>query len=184
MVASTQKLIRISAFVALLTGMAIPRSAVAQDVAVGQAEAVVLTVVSVTSSASLDFGDVLQGVPTSIANNNASAAIFEIAGETDAGVDLYLLLPQQMHLADNSDRMPIIFSSTDASIDTTGAGDPPGMAGGKGWQNVNPNSLPTAVTIGSAGTDLYLGGTTVPSPNQKAGAYAADVVLTVSYNGQ
>jgi hypothetical protein len=81
-----------------------------------------------------------------------------------------------------SDRMTILFGPTDASVDTTSAGDPtnPSISG---WLNVDPYDLPSAAVIGSGGTDLYLGGKVLPSPNQMAGDYEAEIVLTVSYNG-
>ncbi len=157
--------------------------AAGQDVAVGSATATVVTTISVTASSPLAFGDVMQGVPASIANNNASAAIFEITGQAGSGADLYLQLPEYLALSDGSDRMTITFGSTDASVDTTGAADPAAMNAGKGWQNTNPYNLPAAAVIGAAGTDVYLGGKVIPSPSQKAGNYSGDIILTVAYNG-
>jgi hypothetical protein len=130
----------------------------------------------------LSFGDILQGVSTAVANNDAHAAIFTIAAESNAGISIYMQLPEYLSLSDGSDHMPIIFRSTDASIDTTGAGDPAGMNGSDGWQNVNPYSLPSAAIVGFNGTNIYLGGSVTPSINQKAGNYVGDVVVTVSYN--
>lgn len=167
----------------VLTVLFMPRGVSGQDVAVGSATATVVATISVTASSPLAFGDVLQGVLSSIANNNSSAAIFEISGESGSGVDLYLQLPEYLSLSDGSARMTITFSSTDASVDTTGAGDPTTMNAGKGWQNTNPYNLPAAAIIGSSGTDVYLGGKVIPSPNQKAGNYSGDIVLTVAYNG-
>ncbi len=139
--------------------------------------------ITVTTSADLTFGDVLQGVRKTIANNATAAAVFSISGQTDAGVNLTLMLPEYMALADGSARMQMSFDVTDASVDTTGAGDPTGMGAGDGWQNVNPRNLPAAATIGSLGTDIYLGGKVTPSANQQAGSYTGDIVLTVAYNG-
>ncbi|MEE9554552.1 MAG: DUF4402 domain-containing protein [candidate division Zixibacteria bacterium] len=161
----------------------IPCVAAGQDVAVGSATATVVTTISVTASSPLALGDVMQGVPSSVANNSGSAAIFEITGQGGSGADLYLQLPEYLALSDGSDRMTITFSSTDASVDTTGAADPTTMNASKGWQNTNPYNLPAAAVIGAAGTDVYLGGKVIPSPNQKAGSYSGDIVLTVAYNG-
>jgi hypothetical protein len=78
--------------------------------------------------------------------------------------------------------MTMLFGPTDASVDTTSAGDPtdPSI---KGWLNTDPYDLPGNAIIGGSGTDIYLGGKVVPSPNQMAGDYEAEIVLTVSYNG-
>lgn len=170
--------------VVLLVALLLSASqSVGQDAAVGQAQATVLAVLQVTAASSLDFGNVMQGVRKSIANSNDSAAIFEISGEAGAGVEAYLQLPEYMSISDNSDRMRITFGATDCSIDTTGAGSPSGMTSGKGWQNENPYSLPSAIILGSLGTDFYLGGTVWPSVSQRAGSYTADIIITVAYNG-
>jgi hypothetical protein len=154
----------------------------AQDVAVGSATARVLANITVTALSPLDFGDIFQGVPKSVENNDAEAAIFSIAGQAGAGITIYLQLPEYLSLSDGSDRLPIVFGGTDASIDTTGAANPSGMAAADGWQNVNPYNLPAAV-VGSVATDVYLGGTVNPSINQKAGNYSGDIVITAAYDG-
>jgi hypothetical protein len=155
----------------------------AQEVAVGSATARVLANITVTATAPLDFGDIFQGVPASVANNNANAANFSIVGESGAGISIFMQLPEYVSLSDGSDRMQIIFGPSDVSVDTSGAGDPAGMNGNLGWQNANPYNLPAAAIIGSSGTNVYLGGKVTPSVNQKAGNYSGDIVVTVSYNG-
>lgn len=155
----------------------------AQEVAIGTATATVLAAVTVTATSALAFGDVLQGVPSTVANNSASAAIFTISGQADAGITLYFQLPEYLSLSDNSDRLQIRFSATDCSIDTTGANSPTTMLSTKGWQNTDPRGMPGSVTIGSLGTSVYLGGKVTPSLYQRAGSYSGDIILTVSYNG-
>lgn len=156
----------------------------AQDVAVGSATATVLTVLTVSADAALDFGNVYQGVPKSVANNDASAAIFSISGAGESAVFIYLQLPEYLSLSDNSDRMTISFGSTDCSVDSTGQGDPSLMNASRGWQNVNPYAIPSGTAVGGGGTtNLYLGGRITPSAGQKAGSYSADIVLTVAYEG-
>lgn len=158
--------------------------AVAQDVAVGSATVVVLEGITISSPQPLDFGDILQGVPTKITNDDGtSAGIFEITGANGAGVELYLQLPSYLTQDAGGDQLQIVFSTTDISIDTTGAGDPAGMDGTKGWQNVDPYSMPSGAVIGSSSTDLYLGGKVLPSSVQKAGSYSGEIVLTVDYIG-
>jgi hypothetical protein len=159
-----------------------PIAAEAQDVAVGSATARVLANITVTAVSPLDLGDIFQGVPKSLASNDPNAAIFSIIGQAGAGISIYLQLPEYLSLSDGSDRLAIVFKSTDASVDTTGASNPAGMNGASGWQNVNPHNLPAAV-VGSSGTDIYLGGSVNPSINQKAGNYDGDIVITASYDG-
>jgi len=170
------------AVITLLLGMIMADRVTPQDVAVGSATTIGVQAITVTSPQALDFGDILQGIPKSITNNNTSAGIFEISGQNQAGINLYVQLPEYLSLSGSGIRLPIIFSAADASVDTTGAGNPAGMDASKGWQNVNPRSLPAAAIIGSNGTDIYIGGKVVPSANQKSGTYTGSVILVVSYN--
>lgn len=146
--------------------------------------ATILTALGVSSTQDLKFGTVLSGVPKSFGySNNDSSAIFTITGQASAGISMYMTLPQYLSLSDASDRMPIIFSSTSAAIDTTTV-TPATVGSSNGWINQNPYSLPSGVIVGSGGTTkLYLGGKVVPSTNQKTGSYSGDIVLNVSYNG-
>jgi len=157
--------------------------AASQDSAAGSAISIAVQTINISSPQTLDFGDILQGVTKSIANNNASAGIFQISGQNQAGINMYLQLPEYLSLSGSGTRLPVIFSTTDASVDTTGAGNPAGMNAGKGWQNTNPRNLPDAAIIGSNGTDIYIGGKVVPSPNQKPGTYTGSIILSVYYSG-
>ena len=48
----------------------------------------------------------------------------------------------------------------------------------------NVVDMAVGVVIGGAGqTGLFLGGAVNPSVDQTAGAYTADIILTVAYNG-
>lgn len=169
----------IAAWLALPAGFS---GVAAQSVAVGSADALVLTVISLSSPQGLLFSNVQQGVAKSVASNSSSAAIFRISGASRSGINMYLQLPQYMSHTSGIDRLSIVFGSTVASVDTTAAGDPtdPGVSG---WLNTNPYDLPGGALIGSGGTDLYLGGKILPHPFQSAGNYEADIVLTVAYNG-
>lgn len=173
----------IIAFVAMVV-MLLPSGVRSQDVAVGSATATVLAALSVTATQALAFGDVLQGIPKSVANSDASAGIFTMGGTANAGISMFLELPDFVSLADGSDRMVIAFSTTDASVDTTGGGDPTGMIAADGYININPFSLPSTANLSDAGAaNIYLGGKVIPTVDQKAGAYSGDIVLTVAYNG-
>ncbi len=164
-----------------LTLMMNPSSVKAQDVATGSATATVQAILAVTATASLVFGNVFQGVAATIANTSAAAGIFTITGQGLAGLSLFLALPEFMATATGDDRMAISFSSTDASIDTTGNVDPTSF--GVGFANVDPHSLPAADVGGGGTSALFLGGTITPSINQTAGAYTGDIILTVAYDG-
>jgi len=155
----------------------------AQEVAVGTATATVLTALTVTSSSSIVFGNVYQGVAKTVDNTDAEAGIFKVTGQVDAGVSLYFQLPEYLALSDGSSRMTISFNSTDCSVDTTGADSPTTMIGTKGWLDNDPRNLPSAAQIGSSGTSIYLGSKVTPSIYQAAGSYSGDIILTVSYNG-
>ncbi len=169
--------------VIVLAALLIPSTGSAQDVAVGQATATVLAILTVTATAALVFGNVYQGVPSSIAKDNAAAGIFRIAGQEDAVVAIYFQLPDYLATATGDDRMTISFSTTDLNVDTTAANTPAGFVAADGWINQDPHNVTSAADIGSTATDLYLGGEVIPSVDQTAGAYTGDIVLTVAYTG-
>lgn len=167
----------------LAIGFAVSPSLVnAQDVTNGSATATVLQALVVAAPNALAFGNVYQGVAKSIANNNAAAGVFTIAGSGDAVISIYMQLPEFMATASGDDRMTVAFSTTDASVDSTANVNP--AAFGSGWQNTNPHAFPTTTALGPDGdAAIFLGGRVIPSVNQKAGAYSADIVLTVAYTG-
>ena len=165
---------------AVLVGVTGVSPVQAQDVANGTATANVLAVLSVSNTSALAFGNIYQGVATTVANNSAAAGIFTIVGAAGAGITLYLNLPDYLATASGDDRMVIAFSSTDASVDTTTNVDP--TAFGAGYPNVNPHAFGTTALNGTAAA-LFLGGTATPTVNQSAGAYTANIILTVAYDG-
>lgn len=159
-------------------------SANAQDVANGQATASVAASLAVTSAQDLQFGAIFQGVAKSIANNvNLSSGIFNITGAASAGISMTFVLPDYIALADGSDRMTISFSTTDAVVDSNNT-TPATVVAGDGWVNINPRNFPAGTVIGAAGqTNVYVGGRVTPTVDQKAGAYAGSLTLSVAYNG-
>ncbi len=169
--------------VTILVILLVSYSAVmAQDVANGSATATVQAALVVTAPSALAFGTVYQGVPTSIANNLAAAGRFLITGQGISGVSCYMQLPDYLSTSTGDDRMVVSFSSTDASVDSTGNVDPTSF--GTGWQNTDPHNIPAATAVGGGGTtNIFLGGGVIPSVDQAAGAYTADIILTVAYNG-
>jgi len=156
----------------------------AQDVAVGQATATVLAVLSVSATHDLAFGDVLQGVPTAADKTSVTnAGVFQISGAGGMEVSMYLQLPDYLWNSTNTDRLVIAFSSTDADLDSTAAGTPAAHGGGA-IVDQDPHNLPDTPLGGADNIlQIYLGGTVYPTVDQRADAYAADIVLTVAYTG-
>jgi hypothetical protein len=159
----------------------------AQDVATGSATATLVIALTVTATQALQFGNVYQGVAKSVAKNTADAGEFLIVGEPDANIAIYMQLPDYLSTdavsGNGDDRMVIGFSTTDCNVDTTAGGDPTGWAATDGWADQDPHNITNAATVGSGGTNVYLGGGVTPSVDQKAGAYEADIILTVAYTG-
>jgi hypothetical protein len=156
----------------------------AQDVAVGQATATVLTALTVTAPQDLQFGDVLQGVPNSVDKGTdlaggIGAGIFRISGSAANEVTAYMQLPDYISLADGSDRMVISFASDDANYNATAAATPSTA----GATSCDPHSIPNLTLSAAGDMALFLGGTVFPTVDQTAGAYSGDIVLTVAYNG-
>jgi hypothetical protein len=158
----------------------------AQDVAVGSATATVQAVLQVTADQALNFGVVYQGVPKTVTpTDDANSGIFTVTGEGGSQVALYLELPEYISTATGDDRMNIAFASTDATIGYTVAGTPSAPGAGA-TVGENPHNL-TTYTLGAAAPDnvakVYLGGEVMPSVDQAAGAYTADLILTAAYTG-
>ena len=159
----------------------------AQDVTTGQAVATVLAILAVSSVQDLDFGNILQGVTSTVVPTSAAnAGIFQISGEGTANseVSIYLQLPDYLwnSAPGSQDRLTIYFKDTDCTIDTTsGTPDTPGAGAQIGE---DPHNLPDT---GIGGNDnvvrLYLGGAVYPAVDQRAGAYSADIILTAAYTG-
>ena len=144
----------------------------------------VLLAITAVATQDLNLGYIYGGIPKEIScNDDDSSAIFTITGEPSAGINLQFILPEYLSLTDGSARVPIIFSSDDAAVDTAIA-TPSTMDAADGWINQNPRDLPAGAVIGSGGmTRVYLGGKIAPPANLKAGTYNGDIVLSVSYNG-
>ncbi len=169
-------------FLCLVMGLwLIPLAASGQEVAVGQATATVQAVLAVTSVQDLNFGNVLQGVPSSAdIDVVAEAADFSVTGSGGAEVALYLQLPEYLWNSTNTDRMQIAFSSTDCEIDAN-----IGTAATKVAPVVaDPYNLPaTALHATDNILHVYLAGSVFPAVDQAVGSYSADIVLTAAYTG-
>jgi hypothetical protein len=181
-----KRLSRVLVPILVVLFVASPAVIKAQDVANGSATATLLAALQVTGG-TLVFGNVYQGVAKTVANNDANAGVFQITGAADAQVSIYMQLPDYLQGPTN-DRMVVAFGVTDAQVDSTGNIDP--TAFGAGWPNANPHAFPAATRLGgnhmpatAVNGTIFLGGKVIPSVNQTAGNYTADIVLTVSYTG-
>jgi len=168
--------------VALIIGS--PARVAAQDVAVGEATATILTALTVTADSAIRFGDVLQGVPVSVSNaSNDSSGVFRIVGAPAREISIYLALPEYLsHTTGGQDRMVISFASTDGAWDDAQIALPQPESGTS--TNFNPYQS-QALTLDAVGGNMaiFMGGTVHPSVDQTAGAYSGDIVMTVAYNG-
>jgi len=135
-----------------------------------QATANVLASISVAQGRALDFGNVTPGVNKTVALTDATSGRFDATGAAAAGVQITFTLPTD--LASGGDNLPI--------------------AGWTGcWNTANDASAGCAAanmggsTNGSfsAGGLLYVfvGATVSPGAAQAAGAYSANVTMTLSY---
>lgn len=179
---------KVSVFSLALGALALMTASIAQgqDVTTGSATATVLAVLAVTATQDLDFGNVYQGVAKiQDETDDALSGIFAISGAANADIACYMQLPDYVALATGADRMTIAFSTTDATFSVLPAGAPstPSAPGVGALLNQDPHNL-TGTSIGAGGAaQIFLGGKVIPSVNQAAGAYSADIVLTVSYIG-
>ena len=128
-------------------------SAIAQDDVNADATvtANVITALSITKDADLDFGTIAQGVATTVAKADAGVGKFTIAGE--AGSTVSITYTQITNLAKDADNLPYT-------------------------QVVSRN---TAVDATTGNLYVYLSGTVTPAADQAIGAYSATVNVQVAY---
>lgn len=125
----------------------------------------------------LTFGAIFPGVPKTVSKYiPGEAAEFYIAGTANAEVFIDFTLPPYMYTT--GDNMQLIISTTACALDSSATPDQTNPL----VDNVNP--WHTIVSrLGSSGLTIWLGGTVVPTLNQRPGAYSGVIVLTVSYTG-
>jgi hypothetical protein len=173
----------LTVLVLTLAAQVVPSNLHAQGFDDRSATATILTVISVSATQDLNLGTVFGGVPKTMGNDDDdSSAVFTITGEPSAGINVQLILPEYLSLANGSDRMTVIFDDNACSIDTVGTANPTTVVGG--FIDIDPRAIPAGVIVGSGGTSkVFLGGKVIPSTNQKSGTYSGDIVLSVSYDG-
>ena len=151
----------------------------AQETAIVQATATVLSALTIVGNNDLRFGTVTPGVDKSVDRTDVGfAGEWEITGAPSAEISLDFTLPSDLILVDSTVQMPITFTNTDASYEDGTGGGQTAPAG-----TVNPLG-PSTETIGVGGTlFIWIGGRVSPGLTQTGGDYAADVMLTVAYTG-
>ncbi|RKX24804.1 MAG: hypothetical protein DRP45_07405 [Candidatus Zixiibacteriota bacterium] len=159
--------------------------AFANDQFVMTATGTVRAALSIAQGQALNWsqgGDLYMGVSKHIAVNTAGAGVFTVTGAAADNIQSQLLLPEYLWCATAGvkQRVDVYFTATDAAYSTDGDADPTTAT----QTVVDPTNLPTmTVAAGQTDVNIFLGGTAMPSANQKAGVYTASVVLTSWYEG-
>ncbi len=130
---------------------------------------------------SLQFGDVLRGLPSTVSRDDMRrAGQFEIRGTNGAEIRIDFLFPSAMVAPETGRGMPLVFGPGDAS-----------------WSPAPSHRLsvsfdprqPLVVTLGAdegrEEGEMYirLGGTVVPDKTQPSGRYTATITVTVAEVG-
>jgi hypothetical protein len=137
------------------------------------ATATILAGLEIAADTDLAFGELLPGVPRTVANSDSDAAQFIITGAPSASVNLvFTSLPTALE-SEEGNSLPVSFSGSSAGF---------GPASRTVAESFNPAASRT--TSLAAGT-LYvmLGGTASPAPAQPEGSYTGTITLEVSYSG-
>jgi hypothetical protein len=137
------------------------------------AKGTVLAPISIISSTDLNFGtSILPGVPVTVDKSAGSGAgTFVLSGVANKQINVTLTLPSNLQSGVNT--MPISFTSTDGGYKTPG-----GTMG-----SFNPANSVTPSFANEGLITIYLGGKVSPAHTQVAGAYTAQVQLSVFYTG-
>ncbi len=166
--------------VMLLAGLALfqallPTSALAQS-SITASAVVVGGNLDIARERDLDFGDVIRGVPVTIAIRDNNAGRFRITGSPGADVSLNFLLPTL--LASGPNTMPISFGPSSAGHYPFNV---PRFA------TLFDPRVPAAAQLRNQGPTGYLfvwlGGTVSPSALQAPGIYTGNITLVTSYTG-
>lgn len=151
----------------------------AQESAIIQATASVISSMTVQGTNGLAFGAVTPGTPKTVDKATAgTAGEWRVTGAPSAEVTIDFILPANLDHTTLGSTMPITFSTTDASYeDGTGGGQAAPAA------QIDP-SVQTTANIAVDGTLwVWIGGTVVPSVSESAGSYSGDITMTITYTG-
>lgn len=137
------------------------------------ATAVVLTPLTVTGAASLDFGNVFPGLVKTIAPTAATAGRFSITGSGASQVILTFTLPTTLvHTTLPANTMPIgTFLGGQFATNTQGSQTPIVV------------TAPVTTNLAAGSLFVWLGATVTPTITQVAGTYNGTVTMAVVYTG-
>lgn len=125
--------------------------------------------ITVTGAQDLNFGNVVQGVPSTIAATAAAAGRFDVTGSPSTGVSMSFALPA--NLTSGANNLPI--GSWTGNWNTTSTPTGTGFV---------PSGGNTAATTSATGNlFVFVGATVSPAAAQVLGNYAGTVTLTVIY---
>ena len=125
------------------------------------------------SGTDLDFGNnIMPGHVRSVARTAGTAGTFTITG--DAGHEITADFGLPTDLVSGGNVLPISFSATDGGYLGTNV-----QASAVAF---DPAGQQTWTLVGGFGY-VWIGGTVTPAPNQPAGTYTAEILLSVNYTG-
>jgi hypothetical protein len=127
---------------------------------------------TVTGVRGLTFGIVLPGVPMTIARTNpAGSGQFDVSAAKNSPIQLSFTLPSAM-VGPAGATMPLVFGGSDG-----GYSSPETITSQVGFDPKQP----FATNLDKNGrAAVFIGGTALPAPSQRAGAYTATLTLTVT----
>jgi len=127
---------------------------------------------NVTGVRGLTFGAVFPGVSRVISRTDpANAGQFDIGHAKFAPIQLTFTLPNVM-VGPAGATMPLVFGSNDA-----GYSSPETITSQVGF---DPKQSFTTALDKNGRAAVFIGGTALPAPSQRAGAYTATITMTVT----
>ena len=159
---------RLAAAAALLV---LPVLAQAQSATIN-ANATVVTALTVTGVAPLAFGNVYQGVAKTVVSSDAASGRLSISGFNNAQVALTFTLPANLTSAGNN--LPI--DSWDVARNTTSA-----TTGATAMTVVS--GTPVNANLSTGSLFLFVGGRVQPGALLPAGTYTGTITLAAAYTG-
>ncbi len=136
------------------------------------ATAEVVTPITVTGTAPLDFGTILQGVNKNINFNNAGSGRFSITGISNAQLALTFILPAT--LSNGVATMPI--SNYGIRVNDTNT------SAGASALSVT-SGIPVTTNLVNGALYVFIGGRVTSAAAQAYGTYTGTITLAAAYTG-
>jgi hypothetical protein len=123
----------------------------------------------------LGFGSLIPGVAVHILKSDpAASGQFDLRGARNSQVQIQFTLPPSL-LGPSGATLPLSFGASDAGFSTAGSIT--------SQTTFDPNAATLGFLSNTGRASVFLGGSAVPAPAQRAGAYSATITLTVTYTG-